>query len=114
MAPKDVNETTLYCKLDDGQMRLLKEIEKKPESFTVTDVRERLANCYFRSRKPVTVIFNNPATVTFWKDGTKTVVKCHDGDEYSPIIGLAMCICKKYFGNTGYFNEVFKEFVEGY
>ena len=29
------------------------------------------------------VIFNDPATVVIWDDGTKTVVKCSEGDTYS-------------------------------
>lgn len=29
------------------------------------------------------VIFNPPATIVFWKDGTKTVVKCKEGEEFS-------------------------------
>ena len=59
------------------------------------------------------VIFNNPATVVFWSDGTKTVVKCSENDTFDPEIGLAMAICKKAFGNTGAYNEVFKKWVSG-
>ena len=68
------------------------------------------------NRKPFIkqVIFNAPATVVIWSDGTKTVVKCQPGDEYSKETGLAMCIAKKYLGNKGNFNEVFKKFIEGY
>lgn len=57
------------------------------------------------------VIFNNPATVVIWEDGTKTVVKCQKGDTYSEELGLAMCIAKKFFGNKGDFNEVFKKWL---
>ena len=57
------------------------------------------------------VIFNDPATIVIWSDGTKTVVKCQDGDTYSKEQGLAMCISKKYLGNKGNFNEVFKKFI---
>lgn len=48
------------------------------------------------------VIHNNPATIVFWGDGTKTVVKCQEEDRlgYSERDGLLMCIAKKYFGNT--------------
>lgn len=60
------------------------------------------------------VIFNAPATIVIWDDGTKTVVKCQPGDEYSRETGLAMCIAKKYLGNKGNFNEVFKKFIEDY
>ena len=59
------------------------------------------------------VIFNNPATVVLWSDGTKTVVKCSEDDTFNPEIGLAMAICKKAFGNTGAYNDVFKKWVPG-
>lgn len=41
------------------------------------------------------VIFNDPATVVFWKDGSKTVVKCMDGDLFDIRTGLILCILKK-------------------
>ena len=41
------------------------------------------------------VIFNDPATIVFWSDGTKTVVKCSEDDEYDMETGLAMAVCKK-------------------
>ena len=55
------------------------------------------------------VIFNDPATIVFWDDGTKTVVKCQDGDEFDPEKGLAMAIVKKTYGNKGsYCNQLKK------
>lgn len=54
------------------------------------------------------VIFNGPATIVHWKDGTKTVVKCENEDN-DPEKGLAMAIVKKVFGNKGnYYNTVRK------
>lgn len=41
------------------------------------------------------VVFNDPATIVFWKDGTKTVTKCHAGDTFNKETGLAMCIIRK-------------------
>lgn len=55
------------------------------------------------------VIFNDPATIVFWEDGTKTVVKCQDGDEFDPEKGLAMAIAKKAYGNkSNYCNKMKK------
>ena len=55
------------------------------------------------------VIFNHPATIVFWTDGTKTVVKAQDGDIFDPEKGLAMAISKKALGNKGnYCNELKK------
>lgn len=55
------------------------------------------------------VIYNPPATIIFWVDGTKTVVKCDVEDTYSMETGFLMCVAKKFFGNTGDFNEVLKK-----
>lgn len=57
------------------------------------------------------VIFNDPATIVFWEDGSKTVVKCSPRDIYDAEKGLAMAITKKYFGNDNTFHDIFKEHV---
>lgn len=57
------------------------------------------------------VIFNPPATIILWEDGSKTVVKCQEGDAYSDEVGLALCIAKKALGNKGNFNNVFRKWV---
>lgn len=46
------------------------------------------------------VIFNPPATVVLWADGTKTVVKCDPDDEFDQMTGVALCYMKKALGNT--------------
>lgn len=56
------------------------------------------------------VIFNNPVTIVLWSDGTKTVVKCDERDEFDPEKGLAMAICKKHFGG-GFYNDIFKKWI---
>lgn len=78
------------------------------------------------------VLFQNPATIVFWSDGTKTVVNCMDNveikkkvvdgkevtirkpkkaDTYSKENGLAMAIVKKWAGNNGNYNNIFREFI---
>lgn len=58
------------------------------------------------------VIFNNPATIVFWSDGTKTIVKRQKGDKkFDPEKGLAMAVCKKIMGNKGNFNDEFKRWL---
>ena len=57
------------------------------------------------------VIFNYPATIVFWSDGSKTVVKCQDGDIYDPEKGLAMAISKKALGNKGNYCNEFKKWL---
>ena len=60
------------------------------------------------------VKFDGPATIVFWADGTKTIVKCQDGDDYSEEVGLAMCIVKKAFGNRSAYNDIFKKWCPRY
>lgn len=55
---------------------------------------------------PVNVIFHNPATIVFWDDGDKTVVKCQPGDTFSAEAGLTAAMLKKYMGNDNTFNKV--------
>ena len=57
------------------------------------------------------VIFNDPATIIFWKDGSKTVVKCQPNDKYDKMTGFAMACSKRMFGNKGNYYEVFKKWV---
>lgn len=57
------------------------------------------------------VIFNDPATIAFWSDGTKTVVKCQGDDKYDARMGILLCtLKKKVFGNeTRPFNDFLKD-----
>lgn len=57
------------------------------------------------------VIFNNPAVIVFWKDGAKTIVKCGPDDVFDAEKGLAMAIAKKYLGNKGNYNNIFKKYL---
>ena len=50
------------------------------------------------------VIFNDPATIIMWGDGTKTVVKAHN-EKYDPEKGLAMAIAEKYYGTYSKFKK---------
>lgn len=55
------------------------------------------------------VIFNGPATIVIWADGTKTVVKCSKNDIYDAEKGLAMAISKRLYGAN--FKKVFQTFL---
>ena len=54
------------------------------------------------------VIFNPPATIIFWQDDTKTVVKAVN-EPYDPEKGLAMAISKKAFGNNQSYYSIFEK-----
>lgn len=56
------------------------------------------------------VIFNDPATIVFWVDGTKTVVKA-ENEKYDPEKGLAMAIAKRALGNEGSYYNIFRKWL---
>lgn len=58
------------------------------------------------------VIFNNPATIVYWTDGSKTVVKCQPNDTYDKEKGIALCCMKKLMGNKGSYNDELKKWSE--
>ena len=61
------------------------------------------------------VIFNDPATIVLWEDGTKTVVKKQKDDarkKFDKEKGLAMAIAKKALGNQGNYFETFKKWCD--
>lgn len=61
------------------------------------------------------VIFNDPATIVFWKDGTKTVVKCHPEDTFDEEIGFMCCYLKRILSSKeytkfcGYLNDIWEQ-----
>lgn len=60
------------------------------------------------------VIHNPPATIVFWGDGSKTIVKCQDGEEYDPEKGLTMAFFKRMHDNKGRYFEEIKKWTKQY
>lgn len=58
------------------------------------------------------VRFSPPATIVFWSDNTKTVVKAQNGEPFDAEKGLMACIIKRITGNTGRYNELFKKYIK--
>lgn len=58
------------------------------------------------------VKFHEPATIVFWDDGTKTVVKTQDGEPFDKEKGLAMAFIKRVFENNRCYYEMFKKYCE--
>lgn len=58
------------------------------------------------------VIFSGRATIIFWEDNTKTVVKCDKDDVYDPHTGLAEAIAKKALGD--YYRRLFRKYIKQY
>ena len=57
------------------------------------------------------VIFNNPATIILWADGTKTIAKTHGDDAFDPEKGFAVACAKKLLGSGDAFRMEFAKWA---
>lgn len=71
-----------YIRVDD----MPKFLDFDPEEHPVLEIKS--------------VRFDGPATIVFWEDGTKTVVKCTEKDLFNKETGIAMATLKKIFGES--------------
>lgn len=95
--------------MEDDFMKYVKNVDYD-HSFVLTKPPYHLNFNVLSILHPEKVIFNNPATIVFWDDGSKTVVKAQPGEIFDKEKGLAMAFAKKASGNKGHYNEVFKKF----
>lgn len=61
--------------------------------------------CQFRFA-PEKIIYHDAATIVYWADGTKTVVKCNENDEYSEYAGFVAAVAKKMYGGANAINRL--------
>ena len=52
------------------------------------------------------VIFNPPATIILWEDGTKTVVKAMKSVEFNPYYGFTAAVTKKVFDSNSRISHI--------
>lgn len=86
----------LYVGRGNGKSQFLKALYYNSIRFDIKDV-----------------IFNDPATIVLWADGTKTVVKA-ENEPFDPEKGLAMAISKRALGGKYNYYDTFKKYVGRY
>ena len=87
-----------YIKDDSKSINnVAKELFNAFNGKRVCDMSRTVKNASLTARK---VVFNPPATIVLWEDGTKTVVKCDPEDVFDEMKGMALCYMKKALGNT--------------
>ena len=55
---------------------------------------------------PERIIFNGRTTVVFWSDGSKSMVRCDDVDNYDREMAVAMCLAHKMMGSKAKFKKL--------
>lgn len=105
--PITVTESTKYWDTDTVNGYALKRAMTRDVKYEKYELNKKYG--YPFSIKDV--IFNDPAVIVLWNDGSKTVVKCSENDIFDPEKGLAMAISKKALGNQGNYYETFKKYL---
>ena len=118
------NELYDSCNLNTGLVKATSAITAAPSSLTnyfssdspiakdAANIVERSKSAFYGVPEIKKVIFNDPATIVLWKDGTKTVVKAQDKEEFDKEKGPAMAISKKSLGNEGQYYDTFKKWLK--
>lgn len=94
------------------QVVKIEDCSKKPKGIALREITSY--TLIYAPPKPdggVSKVISNPdkgTTVVLWKDGTKTIVKCQEGEEFDAEKGVALCFMKRAFNNRGCYNDVFK------
>ena len=112
-------EATMYLGKDDSDIITMEWGDWEADMIADTIVTKEIVKTLFGDKKDNNseeldfedIIINPPATIVKWDDGTKTVVKCQNGDVYDAEKGIALCFMKKMFDNKSYYNEVIKEAI---
>ena len=85
---------------------------KKAEEYKGEVKKEAKLEVKVREGRIKDVKFSGPATIVFWTDGTKTVVKCRKGDKFDPEKGIAMACAKKLLGNEDGYHKEFAKYID--
>ena len=68
---------------------------------------------YFKAERhgiaPTKIIHNGPATIVFWNDDTKTIVKQSENDIYDPYAAFCSALAKRIFGTNSHLKSVLKK-----
>ena len=111
---KNTAAAIYYCNSNHAiKKAILEALQRDVLSRTFPDVSSLKylgSFCWDSTPKIERVIFHDPATIVYWKDGTKTVVKCQD-EKFDKEKGLLAAIAKKIYGNKGNFNNIIKRFT---
>ena len=85
-----------YIELNEETIQKINESKTNEEETTMSELKIKEQ-----------VIFNAPATVVFWSDKSKQVLKCREQDEWDEEKALALAIAYKLYGKKE-FNELLK------
>jgi len=100
----------------ENEKTVQKSTKKRGNMATNTEVTKPTVNKKAQREKIMDkTIFNAPATIVFWGDSNKTVVKTMEGDTYNPEFGFLQAYFEKHSGLTRtQVNKFMRELRESY
>lgn len=107
--PKRILHDPEYFKRSIETMYVMNDIFK---GYIMEDVMRTNKMFYRIGLIPTKIIYNPPATIVLWADGTKTVVKCSAEDEYNEYYGFLCALSKKMFGTNSHLKKLIDEKAE--
>ena len=97
-----VSVSSIYTTYDTIYTKRLREITSAKRVDIIKRTDGNVKNIYLNKEKGTTVVV--------WNDGSKTKVKCQDGEEFDAEKGIALCFMKKACDNRACFNEILKKY----
>lgn len=71
-------------------------------------ISQQAPSILYKKPTAVRIIYNDPATIVFWNDGTKTVVKKAKGERFNKYTAFCAALAKKIYGNNSRVNKIVK------
>lgn len=83
---------------------------------TSPEQKDRLREMFIESVKthltPKRILRHGPATIVFWQDGTKTIVKLSEGEEDNAYSAFTAALAIKIFGSNSKLKKMVKKLTE--
>lgn len=94
-----------------GLRNLTQTIYEKWDSHLTKRAKDGHPLQQYTTRKPIPkkIINNDPVTIVFWTDGTKTIVKRGAEEKNSPYAAFCAVLAKKIYGNNTKVNRLVSE-----
>lgn len=99
--------------LSDAQILAIVELVIRQSSSPYHGVWwSRVPSCYELQNapyQPERVLFSGDKTIVFWKDGSKTMVSCAEGQPFDEYTGFVAALAKKVYGSTSRVKRILKK-----
>ena len=109
MYPNDCSGKITYSSSSNPYLTSSTYIARNPYYTSIENLSGLLKVDFYTPRK---IIFNDPVSVVFWQDGTKTIVRRTKGEKFNKYTAFTAALAKKIFGNNTRVNAIVKNGID--